>query len=60
MSDNGILTIDIIDTGIGISEEGIKKLFKPYSQEDETTSKNFGGTGLGLCICKDLITLMNG
>jgi PAS domain S-box-containing protein len=50
----------IIDTGIGIPADKINKLFKPFSQIDGTEGKNFGGTGLGLVICKEFTNLMEG
>lgn len=52
--------IDIIDTGIGISEDFIKRIFSKFTQEDETVVRKFGGTGLGMSITKQLMELMGG
>lgn len=57
---NIILKFEVIDSGIGISKEGIKKLFKEFSQVYSYTTRKHGGTGLGLAISKKLTELMNG
>jgi len=54
------LMIEVIDQGIGIAAEDLDKLFKPFSQVDTSTTRLYGGTGLGLIICAQLIKQMGG
>ncbi|WP_286269495.1 CHASE3 domain-containing protein [Thalassotalea hakodatensis] len=55
-----LLTVIVKDSGIGISQQDQEKLFKPFSQVDTSISRKYGGTGLGLTICSQLIKQMNG
>ena len=57
---NKSFRFEIKDTGIGLTPKEQEKLFKPFSQADGSTTRNYGGTGLGLTISKKLIELMNG
>ncbi|KAI9852921.1 MAG: hypothetical protein M1838_003715 [Thelocarpon superellum] len=54
------LRCDVVDTGIGISDEQLQRLFMPFSQADSSTARRYGGSGLGLSICKSLIGAMGG
>jgi PAS domain S-box-containing protein len=54
------ILISIIDTGIGIDETYLKSIFTKFSQEEKNTSRKYGGTGLGMTITKELVSLMNG
>ena len=54
------VTCSVRDTGIGITQEQVSRLFKPFSQADSSTQRSYGGSGLGLSICKALIDVLNG
>ena len=59
-NDAVILLCSVADSGIGIAEEHLNRLFMPFMQADNSTSRRYGGTGLGLAICKNLIEIMGG
>jgi len=54
------IRFDVRDSGIGMSEEQIKRIFEPFMQADSATTRKYGGTGLGLSITKNIIELMGG
>ena len=54
------LAIDVIDSGIGISPEGLGKIFNPFVQADSSVTRRFGGTGLGLTISRRFAAALGG
>ena len=54
------LNIDVADDGIGIADDAIEHLFHPFTQADSSTTRQFGGTGLGLTISKRLVEMLGG
>lgn len=58
--DDGTLLFEVVDSGVGISEEQQKFIFDAYRQADSSTTRRFGGTGLGLSLSKELAELLGG
>ncbi len=58
--EQGVLHLDVHDTGIGIAPEKIQRIFDPFAQADASTTRRFGGTGLGTTISRQLAELMGG
>jgi signal transduction histidine kinase len=59
-SEAATLSIEVADTGIGISPEMQQKIFTPFLQADSSTTRLYGGLGLGLALCKRIVNLMRG
>lgn len=56
----GSVRFDIVDTGIGMSKKGLHRIFSPFSQANIDTTRLYGGTGLGLTLCRQLVERMHG
>ncbi|MGA2616098.1 MAG: PAS domain S-box protein [Thermoguttaceae bacterium] len=54
------VSVAVIDTGIGIRQEALPRLFQPFTQAESSTTRKYGGTGLGLTICRQIVTALGG
>ncbi|PFG57823.1 two-component system autoinducer 2 sensor kinase/phosphatase LuxQ [Vibrio sp. ES.051] len=59
-AENSVLVVEIADTGIGIDSDKLDQMFEPFVQEEATTTREYGGSGLGLTIVKNLVDMLEG
>ena len=59
-AENSVLMVEVSDTGIGIDPNKLEQMFEPFVQEEETTTREYGGSGLGLTIVKSLVDMLDG
>jgi len=57
---DGMLQFTVADTGIGMTQQGIERLYEKFDQADNSTTREYGGTGLGMAISRNLVSLMHG
>jgi len=60
LTDSKLVRLDVEDTGIGMTQEGLNRIFTAFAQADIDTTRRYGGTGLGLTLCRQLIERMHG
>lgn len=60
VGDRANFVVSVVDTGIGIKNEDVPRMFEKFEQADGSNTRRFGGTGLGLAICKNILGLMGG
>jgi signal transduction histidine kinase len=60
VANNGVVDFSVTDTGVGVGEEHLEKIFEPFWQVEHTTTRRAGGTGLGLAVTRQFVDLLGG